>query len=151
MLTSVTLVVIERIWVKMSAEIDSVLVEGFFDEKFTPTVSVFASHIANGQDVGASFALSIDGEMVVDVWAGSQDEAGERPWQEYTIVNVYSSTKTVSFLCALVAADRGLIDFDAPVGDYWPEFRANGKEGVLVWHLMNHAAGLSGLDQPVSL
>ena len=135
----------------MSTEIEGVWVHGFFDEKFLATVSVFASHISNGLDVGSSFALSLDGEMVVDVWAGCQDEAGERPWQEDTIVNVYSSTKTVSFLCALVAADRGLIDFDAPVGDYWPEFRVNGKESVLVWHLMNHAAGLSGLDRPVSL
>ena len=61
----------------MWLEIDGVMVKGFFDEKFTPTVSVFASHIAKGQDVGASFALSIDGDMVVDVWAGCQDEAGE--------------------------------------------------------------------------
>ena len=135
----------------MSTEIEGVSVHGFFDERFAATVSVFASHISDGLDVGSSFALSLDGEMVVDVWAGCQDEAGERPWQEDTIVNVYSSTKTVSFLCALVAADRGLIDFDAPVGDYWPEFRVNGKEGVLVWHLMNHTAGLSGLDRPVSL
>lgn len=135
----------------MTTEIDGVSVQGNFDERFAPTMSQFASHIATGQDVGASFALSVDGEMVVDVWAGSQDEAGEIPWKEDTIINVYSSTKTVSFLCALVAADRGLIDFDAPVGNYWPEFIANGKEGVLVWHLMNHAAGLPGLDRPVSL
>ena len=126
-------------------------VQGNFDERFASTISQFASHIATGQDVGASFALSVDGEMVVDVWAGSQDEAGKIPWKEDTIINVYSSTKTVSFLCALVAADRGLIDFNAPVGNYWPEFIANGKEGVLVWHLMNHAAGLPGLDRPVSL
>ena len=92
----------------MSTEIEGVWVHGFFDERFAATVSVFASHISNGLDVGSSFALSLDGEMVVDVWAGCQDEAGERPWQEDTIVNVYSSTKTVSFLCALVAADRGL-------------------------------------------
>ena len=135
----------------MTTEIDGVSVQGNFDERFAPTMSQFASHIATGRDVGASFALSVDGEMVVDVWAGSQDEAGEIPWKEDTIINVYSSTKTVSFLCALVAADRGLIDFDAPVGNYWPEFIANGKEGVLVWHLMNHAAGLPGLDRPVSL
>ncbi|MEC8822172.1 MAG: serine hydrolase domain-containing protein, partial [Pseudomonadota bacterium] len=135
----------------MTTEIDGVSVQGNFDERFAPTMSQFAGHIATGQDVGASFALSVDGEMVVDVWAGSQDEAGEIPWKEDTIINVYSSTKTISFLCALVAADRGLIDFDAPVGNYWPEFIANGKEGVLVWHLMNHAAGLPGLDRPVSL
>ncbi len=135
----------------MVSEFDGVVVEGAFDEKFNATVSQFASHIKTGLDVGASFALSVDGEMVVDVWAGTQDEAGEQPWLQDTIINVYSSTKAVSFLCALVAAERGLIHFDAPVADYWPEFAVNGKQDVLVWHLMNHAAGLSGLDREVTL
>ena len=135
----------------MSAEFEGVTVEGSFDEKFSSTVRQFASHIARGLDIGASLALSVNGEIVIDVWGGSLDEAGEKPWQQDTIINVYSSTKTVSFLCALVAADRGLIDFDAPVADYWPEFGINGKEDVLVWHIMNHAAGLSGLDRAVSL
>lgn len=134
----------------MSVEVDGVVVHGHFDERFSGTVELFAENLKAGNDVGASFALSKDGEMVMDIWGGSLDEAGEQPWQENTIVNVYSSTKTVSFLCALIAADRGLIDFDAPVADYWPEFKAGGKESVKVWHLMNHAAGLSGLDQPIS-
>ena len=135
----------------MSSEIDGLLVNGYFDDRFAQSVGVFARHILSGQDVGASFALSIEGEMAVDVWAGAHDESGKVLWREDTLINVYSSTKTVAFLCALVAADRGLIDFDAPVCDYWPEFKSSGKDGVLVWHLMNHAAGLPGLDRSVTL
>ena len=85
----------------MSAEFEGVTVEGSFDEKFSSTVRQFASHIARGLDIGASLALTVNGEIVIDVWGGSLDEAGEKPWQQDTIINVYSSTKTVSFLCAL--------------------------------------------------
>ena len=133
----------------MGSEIDGVMVHGTFDERFAGTIEQFAGHFSSGKDIGASYALSVDGEMVVDVWAGHLDEAKTREWQEDTIVNVYSSTKTVSFLCALILADRGLLDFDAPVKDYWPEFAAGGKDQVLVWHLMDHAAGLSGMDVPI--
>ena len=134
----------------MSVDVDGVMVHGHFDDRFANTIEVFAKHFKTGEDVGASLALSKDGEMVLDIWAGHLDEARQQPWQQDSIVNVYSSTKTVSFLCALVLADRGLLDFDAPVASYWPEFSQNGKDGVLVWHLMDHAAGLSGMDEPVT-
>ncbi len=125
-------------------------IHGFCDDKFTPVRDVLAQSIDQGQDLGASFAVTIDGEMVVDIWGGHVDEQKTRPWQSDTIVNVYSSTKTMSFLCALVLADRGRLDFDANVADYWPEFAQNGKDKVKVWHFMNHAAGLSGLDIPMA-
>ena len=140
----VTLSVV-RIW----EEIVSVDVQGYCDEKFTGVSELFAANIEEGRDVGASFALTIDGEMVIDIWGGHLDEQGEKPWQEDTIVNVYSTTKTMSFLCALLLADRGELNFDANVADYWPEFSAAGKENVKVWHIMDHAAGLSGLDVAV--
>ena len=130
-------------------DVGGVEVGGYFDDRFASAIEQFAENIDSKADTGASFAASIDGEMVVDVWGGFQDEARTRPWEENTLVNVWSSTKTVSFLCALVLADRGLLDFDTPVCDYWPEFAAKGKEKVLVWHLLNHAAGLSGLDAEV--
>ncbi len=132
-------------------EIGGVLVGGRFDPKFEQTVSQFAENIATDTDLGASFAASVDGEIVVDVWAGHVDPARTQPWQQDTIVNVWSSTKTVSFLCLLMLADRGQVDLEAPVALYWPEFAQNGKENVLVWHLLDHAAGLSGLDQQVSI
>ncbi len=123
---------------------------GYCDDKFSKVKDLLASSVQAGDDLGASFAATVDGEMVVDLWAGTTDEAQTSPWEKDTIVNVYSTTKTMSFLCALVLADRGQLDFDASVATYWPEFAQNGKESIKVWHLMNHAAGLSGLEVPVS-
>ena len=87
--------------------------------------------------------------MVVDLWGGWADVAKTRPWEKDTIVNVYSTTKTMTALCALILADRGELDFDAPVARYWPEFAANGKAAVKVSHLMSHSAGLSGWKEPL--
>lgn len=123
---------------------------GVCDSRFDAARDVLAKSIEAGEDLGASFAVCIDGQMVVDIWGGHLDEARSRPWQQDTIVNVYSTTKTMTFLCALVLADRGLLDFDANVAEYWPEFAAAGKGDVKVWHIMDHAAGLSGLDEPIS-
>jgi CubicO group peptidase (beta-lactamase class C family) len=85
---------------------------------------------------------------VVDIWAGDADERGT-PWERDTIVNVYSTTKTMAALSLLVLADRGLVDLDAPAARYWPEFAANGKADVRVKHFLSHSAGLSGLDELV--
>ena len=121
-------------------------ISGKCEEQFSAVSDAFRANLESGEDVGASVAVTVDGEMVVDLWGGYLDATKQQPWLEDTIVNVYSTTKTMSFLCALILADRGQLDFDAPVKDYWPEFAQNGKENVLVWHLMDHAAGLSGLD-----
>ena len=125
-------------------------IAGVCDPKFSEARDILAASIDSGNDVGASFAVTIGGEMVVDIWGGQLDETASAPWQQDTIVNVYSTTKTMSFLCALVLADRGQLDFDRNVADYWPEFAQNGKEQVKVWHLMNHAAGLSGMNDLMS-
>ena len=82
----------------------------------------------SGADIGASFCATVEGETVVDLWGGFADEARTQPWLKDTIVNVYSTTKTMTALTALLIADRGELDFDAPVARYWPEFAANGKE-----------------------
>lgn len=149
--STATFISLRTIRNRMSIEVSGIAIHGEFDPRFEATVAQFASNFVSGNDVGASFAMSKDGEMVIDIWAGHQDEEKQVPWERDTIINVYSSTKTVSFLCALLLADRGELDFEAPVANYWPEFAAAGKENVLVWHFMNHAAGLSGVDQDVSL
>ena len=110
---------------------------------------MLSSTIDEGGDLGASVALTVDGEMVADFWGGFVDQERTRPWEENTLVNVWSTTKTMTSLAALVLADRGQLDLDAPVATYWPEFAANGKEGVLVKHLMSHTSGVSGWAQPV--
>ncbi len=125
-------------------------VGGFARDRFAPVRATFAANLANGADVGASFAATLEGEMVVDLWGGWADEARTRPWEKDTLVNVYSTTKTMTALTALLLADRGDLDFDAPVARYWPEFARNGKAGVKVSHLMSHSAGLSGWKEPIT-
>ena len=127
-----------------------VTIGGFADEKFAGVREAFERNLATGADVGASFCATIEGETVVDLWGGWADAEQTRPWVKDTIVNVYSTTKTMTALTALVLADRGLLDFDAPVARYWPEFAANGKAGVKVSHLMSHSAGLSGWKEKVT-
>src|SRR5204862_8128835 len=102
-------------------------------------------------DLGASLAVTIDGEMVVDVWGGWADEARTVPWAENTITNVFSTTKTMTALAALVLIDRGELDLDATVATYWPEFAARGKAGIKVRHPLSHTSGVSGWDQPITL
>ncbi len=119
-------------------------IHGFCDERFAKVRDVFAHNFEHEGDVGASFAATVEGEFVVDLWAGHADKARTRPWTEDTIVNVYSTTKTMSFLCAFLLADRGLLDFNAKVTDYWPEYGQNGKQNTEVRHFMSHAAGVPG-------
>lgn len=125
-------------------------VSGYCDEKFSAVRDAFVKNFEEKDEVGASVALTVEGEFVVDLWAGHKDEARTEPWQEDTIVNVYSTTKTMAALCALVLADRGELDLNAPVADYWPEFAQNGKEKVEVRHFLSHSSGLSGLDEQMS-
>ena len=93
----------------------------------------------------------VDGEPVVDLWGGYFDDTFTRTWSEHTIANGFSSTKTMTALCALVLADRGQLDLDAPVAEYWPEFAAAGKGGVLVRQLLGHTSGLAGWTEHVTL
>ena len=126
-------------------------ISGFCHDRFAKVRDTFETNFERRGDIGASFALSLEGEMVVDLWAGHRDAAQTLPWEEDTLVNVYSTTKTMAALCLLVLADRGQVDFDAPVAQYWPEFAQNGKEDVRLKHFMSHSAGLPGLDQPIEL
>jgi CubicO group peptidase (beta-lactamase class C family) len=126
-------------------------VNGTWETRFEKVAETLANNIDSGADVGASVCVMIDGEPMVDIWGGHTDEAKTLPWEIDTIINVWSTTKTMTFLCALMLADRGELDFFAPVSKYWPEFSANGKELVEVRHLMSHTAGLSGWQEPLSV
>jgi CubicO group peptidase (beta-lactamase class C family) len=128
----------------------AITADGFTTEKFAPLRATFEGNFASGADVGASVSVRVGDETVVDLWGGSADAAGIKPWVKDTIVNVYSTTKTMTALTALLLADRGLIDFAAPVAKYWPEFAANGKAGITVAQIMSHSSGLSGWKEPVT-
>ena len=124
-------------------------IKGTCDEKFKPLSDILSAQLDSGADLGASVALVIEGEPVVDIWGGWADEAQTTPWEENTITNVWSTTKTMTNLSALVLIERGVLDPFAPVATYWPEFAANGKERIEVRHLMSHTSGVSGWAQPV--
>src|SRR2546429_1202269 len=123
-------------------------IHGTCDERFEGVRSTLVKNLDSGEELGASIVVDIDGDIVVDMWGGFRDEARITPWHEHTITNVWSSTKTVTSLAALMLVDRGELDVDQPVAKYWPEFAARGKQDVLVRHVMSHASGVSGLDQP---
>ena len=124
-------------------------IEGTCDTAFTPLKEAFAENFRSRGDVGAAVCVVAEGRTVVDLWGG--DAAPGRPWQSDTIVNVWSSTKGVVALAAHMLADRGLLDLDAPVATYWPEFAAAGKEELPVRYLLSHRAGLSGARDPIAL
>lgn len=124
-------------------------VHGFCDEDFTKVRDAFVGNFERGEELGASVCVFHHGRPVVDLWAGDADEHG-RPWAEDTLVNVYSITKTMTFICILLLTERGEIDLDAPVATYWPEFAANGKAAITVAQVMAHTAGLSGFDPAIT-
>lgn len=126
------------------------MAQGTAQPRFAAVADLLDANVASGADVGASFCATVGGETVVDLWAGHADAEKTRAWERDTIINVYSTTKTMTALTALLVADRGDLDFAKPVAHYWPEFAANGKADVTVAHLMSHSAGLSGWAEPIT-
>lgn len=124
---------------------------GMCSARFEPLRELFAAKLESGEDLGASLVFNIDGEVMVDLWGGWADEARTMPWGENTITNVFSTTKCMTSLAALMLVDRGELDLDATVAKYWPEFAANGKSAIKVRHLMSHSSGVSGWEQPITL
>ncbi|MEW2251067.1 serine hydrolase domain-containing protein [Streptomyces sp. NPDC006975] len=129
---------------------DEPQVHGHCDPRFTAVREAFEENFRQRGELGAAVAVTVGGVTVVDLWGGWADAARTRPWERDTVVNVWSTTKGPVALAAHLLADRGLLDLDAPVARYWPEFAAAGKEGVLVRHLLSHRAGLAGLREPHS-
>ena len=123
------------------------IVQGTTTEKFSSLREVFEQQLLSGEDVGASIAVYLRGELVADIWGGYADEALTTPWECDTILNVWSVTKTMTFLVALMLSDRGQLDFHAPVTKYWPEFAQQGKDAIEVRHVLGHTAGLSGWSE----
>jgi CubicO group peptidase (beta-lactamase class C family) len=126
-------------------------VSGSCDPRFEPVRDALAEQLASGNELGASIVIDIDGTTVVDIWGGWRDAAHDAPWAEDTITNVWSTTKTVTNLAALMLVDRGLVDPYAPVAKYRPEFGENGKEHIEVRHILAHTSGVSGWDAPFAV
>ncbi|MDT5094757.1 MAG: hypothetical protein QOH60_4120 [Mycobacterium sp.] len=127
------------------------LIGGDVDEGYGKVADAFRRNLDSGKEVGAAFAVYRDGRKVVDLWGGSRNVAHRAPWEQDTIVNVFSTTKGVASLAVAVAASRGLISYDAKVADYWPEFAQAGKGEVTVRQLLAHQAGLPAITPPLTL
>ncbi|MFB7597687.1 serine hydrolase domain-containing protein [Streptomyces sp. NPDC056160] len=148
-----------------SAGVD-VDVDGAVAEGFEPVREAFAENFTARGERGAALAVYRDGHKVVDLWAGRRDVDGTdgrtgtdgattgagaaAPWEHGTAQIVRSATKGVAAAVLLLLHQRGELDLDAPVGAYWPEFKAAGKERALVWHLLAHRAGVPVLDRPLT-
>ena len=126
-------------------------VQGRYDGRFAGVAEAFAAQLDSGEELGGSVCIDVDGQTVLDVWGGHRDVDRTVPWTEDTLVNVWSTTKTVTNLAALVLVERGELDVYTPVAHYWPEFGANGKEDVEVRHLLSHTSGVSGWEQPFTI
>jgi CubicO group peptidase (beta-lactamase class C family) len=116
------------------------VLEGMFDERFADVVDVFVTNFRERNELGASLCVTHDGRTVIDVWGGSADEG--RPWTSDTISIVHSCTKGATALCAHVLIDRGELDLEAPVAEYWPEFARNGKDRATVRMMLDHSVGV---------
>ncbi|MFI9393728.1 serine hydrolase domain-containing protein [Streptomyces bauhiniae] len=125
-------------------------VNGTVAEGFEPVAEAFAANFARLGERGAAVAVYRDGHRVVDLWAGTRDVDGSAPWELGTAQIVRSATKGVAAAALLLLHQRGLLDLDAPVGAYWPEFKAAGKERTLVRDLLAHRAGVPVLDRPLT-
>ncbi|MEO0883587.1 MAG: serine hydrolase domain-containing protein [Pseudomonadota bacterium] len=126
-----------------------VSIHGRCEPRFAAVKAAFERNFHDGDEIGACVAITHEGKFVVDLWGGHLARDGTDEWCEDTVINVWSSTKPMTALCALLLADRGDLDLYAPVSTYWPEFAAAGKRDVKVRHLLSHTAGLSGMDTPV--
>ncbi|MGW3359508.1 serine hydrolase domain-containing protein [Streptomyces bungoensis] len=125
-------------------------VNGTVAEGFEPVREAFAANFALLGERGAALAVYRDGHRVVDLWAGTRDVDGTAPWERGTAQVVRSATKGVAAAALLLLHQRGELDLDAPVGEYWPQYKAAGKERTLVRHLLAHRAGVPVLDRPLT-
>lgn len=122
---------------------------GHCDERFAKVRAAFETSLDSGEEVGAAVAITVDGEPVVDLWGGLANAESGAPWQADTLVNVYSTTKGMTAICAHKLVERGQLDLDAPVARYWPEFAAAGKADLPVRWLLSHRAGLPAVAKPL--
>jgi CubicO group peptidase (beta-lactamase class C family) len=124
-------------------------VDGFCDPRFERVAEEFVRNFQERGEVGASVCVKVAGETLVDLWGGSAEPASNKAWVEDTITHVWSCTKGATALCAHMLIERGLLDLEAPVVRYWPEFGQAGKESIQVKMLLNHQAGLAAISEPL--
>jgi CubicO group peptidase (beta-lactamase class C family) len=115
---------------------------------FEPVLEAFEANFADGLELGAGFAATLEGEVVVDLVGGFADRAKTQPWTHETLVPIYSTTKPIAAIVIARLVDQGLLGFDDPIGWLWPEFTAHGKD-VTIAQAMSHQAGVPGFIDPI--
>jgi CubicO group peptidase (beta-lactamase class C family) len=125
-------------------------VHGFCDERFKPLEEAFRASLDGGVDKGSSFAVTLHGEPVVDLWGGTRDYEMATPWESDTVVRVFSTSKVMVVLMVLTLVDRGLLDLDEPIASYWPEFARHGKGTITARQVLVHRSGLPGFGRMIS-
>ncbi|KAJ5933981.1 beta-lactamase [Penicillium verhagenii] len=123
-------------------------VQGHCAPQFQPLQDLISKKLRSEEEVGLSISINIGEKNIVDLWGGHSDPSRTKPWTKDTITVIWSITKIVTNIAALLLIDRGLLDPSAPVATYWPEFAANGKENILVKHILSHTSGVSSWDLP---
>ncbi|GHO48531.1 serine hydrolase domain-containing protein [Ktedonospora formicarum] len=127
------------------------LIQGHVEDGWGKVADVFRANFeGNPGEIGAACSVYVGGRPVVDLWGGLADREANRTWDKDTIVAVASTTKGAAAICAHLLVQRGLLDLDAPVVKYWPEFGAAGKEQITVRWLLSHQAGLPFIDGPLT-
>ncbi len=122
---------------------------GICPPEFAPVQAAFESNFAEGEELGAGFAVWLDGTLVIDLHGGWRDRSKTLAWDSNTLVPVYSTTKPIAALVIARLVDAGLIDYEAPLAQYWPEFAAHGKDRVRVAEALSHQAGVPGFAEPI--
>jgi CubicO group peptidase (beta-lactamase class C family) len=130
--------------------IDDLQIDGTVRPGFEEVREEFETNFRERGDVGASLAVYVRGELVVDLWGGIADPATGRPWERGTVGLVYSATKGATAVLVNRLAEQGVLDPDAPVSRYWPEFGAEGKDRITVAQLLSHQAGLPMPSEPLT-
>ena len=126
-------------------------VSGFCHPLYENVRRTFLRNLVSGNDLGASVAVTVRGEVVVDLWGGWADNAQAIPWTEQTVTNVYSTTKTMTVVAALVLVERGELDLSDRVAKFWPEFASCGKGSITISQLISHSSGLPAWNQPITI
>lgn len=125
-------------------------IEGTVAAGFEPVRAAFIDNFLTRGELGAACAVWHRRECVVDLWGGWRDRQRTRPWDRETLVPVFSTTKGVSALTLALAHSRGILDYDARIASFWPEFAQCGKESITIRDLLAHRAGLCAIDEPIT-
>ena len=119
-------------------------VNGSCAPRFERVRDAFEHNFHHRDEIGAAVAVWVDGDLAVNLWGGSADAAGQRPWQDDTLASIFSASKALTSTCIHLLADRGELDLHSPVAEYWPEFAQAGKQDITVAMVMGHRSGVIG-------